>query len=240
MNPLHVINRIIDSLASIDDDTAAAPPITAYQSLGEPKDSGFTDGPTTAQISLIEAKVGLGALTASWCLLVREEGNYGPPASTDLAGMAEYLRSHAGWLAGHPAVEDFIDEMGRAIGSVHRHIDSRSDGRKFIGVSDGRPVYAAEGQTHVVVGDEVVDVEGSRQAMRDDLRHLPMPEAQAAAVCRSVFGIEVDSKAVRNRRAYMHRKGLSFGIRGSDNRWRYTPDEIINWRSRLNARDKVS
>ena len=233
MNPLHVINRIIDSLATIDDDTAAAPPITAYQSLGEPKGSGFTDGPTTAQISLIEAKVGLGALTASWCLLVREEGNYGPPASTDLAGMAEYLRSHAGWLAGHPAVEDFIDEMGRAIGSVHRLIDSRSDTRQFVGVCDGRPIYASEGQTHVVVGDEVVDVEGSRQSMRDDLRHRSMPEAQAAAVCRSVFGIDVDAKSVRNRRTYMHRKGLPFGTRGSDNRWRYTPEEIINWRSRL-------
>lgn len=39
MNPLHVISRIIDSLASIDDDTAAAPPIANYQSLGEPNEA---------------------------------------------------------------------------------------------------------------------------------------------------------------------------------------------------------
>src|SRR5699024_8511509 len=116
---------------------------------------------------------------------------------------------------------------------VHRLIDSRSDTRQFVGVCDGRPIYASEGQTHVVVGDEVVDVEGSRQSMRDDLRHRPLPEAQAAAVCRTVFGIEVDSEAVRNRRSYMQREALSFGVRASDNRWLYAADEIINWRSRL-------
>lgn len=94
------------------------------------------------------------AILASWCALVAEEAGVPSAGSADVTVMATYLDEHLPWLATHPAVDDFADEITTLLADARRVLDPTPAKRVQLGVcaepdcdrTVAATVYAAPGE----------------------------------------------------------------------------------------------
>lgn len=80
----------------------------------------------------VEARAEVPALLSSWAQLVVDERRVAPPPRTVVA-MAGYLAMHLSWLAAHPAVGDFAEEVRSAHAALVRLLEPRDSRRVGLG-----------------------------------------------------------------------------------------------------------
>lgn len=145
---------------------------------------------------LVEAKTELKAILASWALLVVEEARTEFDSNNDILGIAAWIRQHAEFLAAHPAVHDFQQEVEECLAGIIKCLD-KGDKHVLVGKFNGESVYAhRDAATVTLPNGEVHRVE----TLRNDMKRRALGEEgtakEVAMILNYLHNVKVSAKSI--------------------------------------------
>lgn len=146
--------------------------------------------------AILDAKLDLKQKLTSWALLIGEDGEYVIDCDDNTYSIAGWIYTKADWLAGHPAAEDFCDEIEEAVRSLTLPYTTRTQ-LEFCGEHMGEKIYVRQGQATVTLPDGSVEQVKTLKAhggarMLGEVRSPKM----VADIIRTFFGFNVTEKMI--------------------------------------------
>lgn len=149
--------------------------------------------PTT----ILDAKLDLKQKLTSWALMISDEAEVVINCDDNSYSIAGWLYTKADWLAEHPALDDFIDEIEECVKALRRPYASK-DERRLVTIFNEAPIYAWPWETTVRLPDGTVHL---THTLREQLRGQTMDRTLAApnvsAVLREIFNMDVPADTIR-------------------------------------------
>lgn len=148
--------------------------------------------------AILDAKLDLKQKLVSWTLMVSEEAEVVINCDDNSYSIAGWLYTKADWLAEHPAVDDFIDEVEECVKALRRPYASKDERRLVHITDDGALVYAWPWEATKQLPDGTVE---RTHTLRERLKGRTMDKTLAApnvsAVLREIFDMDVPADTIR-------------------------------------------
>lgn len=148
-------------------------------------------------VSILDAKLDLKQKLTSWALMVSEEAEVVINCDDNSYSIAGWIYTKADWLAEHPALDDFMDEIEECIKALRRPYASK-DERRLVTIFNEAPIYAWPWETTIRLPDGTVHL---AHTLREELKGQTMDRTLAApnvsAVLREIFNMDVPADTIR-------------------------------------------
>lgn len=161
--------------------------------------SGSTSGSRPPMpTAILDAKLDLKQKLTSWALMVGEDGEFVINCDDDTLSIAGWIYTKADWLAEHPALDDFMDEIDECVKALRRPYASKDERRLVHITDDGMPVYAWPWEATKQLPDGTVE---RTHTLRERLKGRTLDRTLAApnvsAVLREIFDMDVPADTIR-------------------------------------------
>lgn len=187
-DPAH-IRALMDRVHDIDYLIEPAPSAPSMDGGG---------GPDRLMINprLLKAKQALKANLVSWARLVVDEAGVDYQGADDVLAVAAWLSRHADFLASHPAVDDFENEIDSCLTAILNCVD-RGDKKVFVGTFCGQDIYAHRDDATVTLPNgETRMVSTMRDEMRAQTLWATGTAAEVSRILEVMHAVRVSAKGI--------------------------------------------
>ena len=148
-------------------------------------------------VSILDAKLDLKQKLTSWALMISDEAEVVITCDDNSYSIAGWIYTKADWLAEHPALDDFLEEIEECVKALRRPYASK-DERRLVTIFNGTPVYAWPWERVITLPDGRVE---QTHTLREELKGRTLDRTLAApnvsAVLREIFDMDVPADTIR-------------------------------------------